>query len=72
MDLTDQFWGKDFIATTEPDQERPQKFGKYSRIVGNTGLVVEKIIPIAGTKSILGRMPNGAVILYQHYLSILR
>jgi hypothetical protein len=40
--------------------------------VGNTGLVVEEIILVAGTKSILDLMPNAAVIHYQHYLSIVR
>ena len=64
--------GQGFIATTAPDHERPQKFGKYSRIVGNTGLVVEEIIPVARTKSILDLMPNAAVIHYQRYLSVVR
>jgi hypothetical protein len=64
--------GQDFITATEPDQERPQKFGKYSQIVRNTGLVVEEIIPVAGTKSILDLMPITAVIHCQHYLSVVR
>jgi hypothetical protein len=64
--------GQNFIANTEPDRERTQKFGKYSRIVGNSGLVVEEIIPVDGTKSILALMPNAAVIHYQHYLSVVR
>jgi len=40
--------------------------------MGDTGLVVEEIIPVDGTKSILALMPNAAVIHYQHYLSIAR
>lgn len=40
--------------------------------MGNTELVVEEVIPIAGTKSILDLMPNAAVIHFQHYLSIVR
>jgi hypothetical protein len=61
---------QDFFATTELDQERPQKFGKCSRIVGKTGLVTEEIIPVAGTKSILNLIPTASVIHYQHYLSV--